>query len=44
VWGGGLDFRLARLSTFDAPGAQIDNRSGEYALNMNGTVIQGNLR
>ena len=42
--GGGLNFRLARLTTFDAAGAGIDNRSGEYALNMNGAVIQGNLR
>jgi uncharacterized protein YjbI with pentapeptide repeats len=42
--GGGLNFRLARLTTFDAAGARIDNRTGEYALNMNGAVIQGNLR
>ena len=31
-------------TTFDAPGARIYNRTGEYALNMNGAVIQGNLR
>ena len=42
--GGDLNFRLARLTTFEAAGARIDNRSGEYALNMNGAVILGNLR
>ena len=41
---GGINFRKASLNTVEASGAAIHNPNGDYAFNLNGAVLQGNLR
>jgi uncharacterized protein YjbI with pentapeptide repeats len=41
---GGINFRRASLNTVEASGAAVYNPNGDYAFNLNGAVLQGNLR